>query len=188
MTSDDYYSHEAQLVLDRHLALVGHLADDTRRVGLMVSSLSGLPLRDVDRLVEHQAGMSLWELVARYGEEQYRSLERRELARTLDDQPPGVLVLGDGALLDEGNLRRVLERARLVRLDLDLANCYWRLRSRVGTGLWHPVMRGPLAGIEDLRPFFAARDPGFSRSHHSVQWDGRSYREVAREVLGLLEN
>lgn len=186
MTSDDYYSHESQLALDRHVALVGHLVDDTRRVGLMVSSLSGLPLRDVDRLVEHQAGMSLWELVARYGEERYRSLERRELGRALDDMPPGILVLGDGLLIDEDNLRRVLERTRLVCLDLDLANCYWRLRSRVGDGLWHPVVRGPLGGIDDLRPYFEARDAGFSRCHHTVQWGGRSYREVAREVLGLL--
>jgi shikimate kinase len=182
----DYYTHDPQILLDRDLALVGHLADDTRRVGMTVSSLTGLPLRDVDRLVEHQAGMSLWELVARYGEERYRSLERRELLRALDDMPPGILVLGDGALIDEENRRLVRERTRLVRLDLDLASCYWRLRSRVGSGLWHPLVRGPLGGIEDLRPYFAARSAGFAECDHSVEWDGRSHRDVAQEILRLL--
>lgn len=186
-TMTDYYSYESKLVLDHHLALAGHLSEDTRRVGSTVSSLTGLPLRDVDRLVEHRAGMSLWELVARHGEERYRSLEHRELQRALEDTPPGVLVLGDGTLIDEGNRRRVNECCRLVVLHLDMANCYWRLRSRVGDGLWHPVERGRLAGIETLRPFFDERRAGFRAAQHTIEWNGRSHRDMAKEVLRLLE-
>jgi len=183
----DYYSYDSQLALDRHLALVGHLSEDTRRVATMVSALTGLPLRDVDRLVEHRAGMSLWELVARHGEDRYRSLERRELERALDDAPPGVLVLGDGVLIDVRNRQRIAEDCRLVVLHLDIANCYWRLRSRVGDGLWHPVERGRLAGIESLRPFFEERKAGFRGAHHTITWDARSHRDMAKEVLRLLE-
>ena len=52
-------------------------------------------------------------LVQTQGIEALRQLEDRFLAQALATRPSGIIVLGDGALIKETNLRQVLDKATL---------------------------------------------------------------------------
>jgi len=78
----------------------------------------------VDSWIEHEAGQSLVALVQTQGIEALRQLEDRFLAQALTTRPSGIVVLGDGALIREANLRQVLDKATLVYLKLSLASVY----------------------------------------------------------------
>ena len=90
------------------IVLIGFLGVDQHGLGRDLAALSGLPLIEVDRWVEHAAGQSLVALVQTQGIEALRQLEDRFLAQALTTRPPGIVVLGDGALIKESNLRQVL--------------------------------------------------------------------------------
>lgn len=185
----DYYDPHPLAVLDRHFVVAGYLGAETRRIGYQLAALTGLGVTDLDRKIEHHAGKSIWELIWNDGEARYRQLERRYLARLLAERPCGILTLGDGTLIDEENRSRVLEAARLVVLDLDLANCYWRIKS---TGLgekdfWHPLHTGPVERYEQIRPFHELRAPGFSQAHHRIELRGKGRSEVVNQLMALVE-
>jgi shikimate kinase len=185
---DGYYDHHPLVALDRHLVLGGYLGDETRLVGYQIASLTGLPVTDLDRKVEHHAGKSVWELIWSEGEERYRRLESRHLTGLLAERPYGIVSLGDGALIDAANRELVLAEASLVVLDLDLPNCYWRLKSSPlgDRDAWHPLHPQPLRGIEELRPFFELREPGFAGAHHRIEVRGKRRAEIVAAVLALL--
>ena len=188
MPVSDYYEYHPLVTLDRHLVLAGYIAAETRLVGYQLASLTGLRVTDVDRKIEHQAGKSIWQLIWSEGEERYRQLERDALAAVLAERPFGVVSLGDGALIDPANRQLVLSKGRLVVLDLDLANCYWRLKASPAgkADAWHPLYPGELQRFEQLRPFYELRAPGFADAHHHIELRGKHRGDIVDAVLELL--
>lgn len=165
---DEYYEPHALLTLERHLVLAGPLAFDTRRIGHRLASQLGLSFIDLDRRIEHRAGMSLWQLARQEGTAAVRRREVLELRRGMDDRPYGVVVLGDGALIDDDSRARVLREGRLIVLDYELANAYWRLKTHAERheGRWHPLDPAPLERIDQVRSFLDRRRAGFAAGEH----------------------
>lgn len=183
-----YYDYHALVDLDRHLVLAGYISAESRQIGYQLAALTGLTANDLDRTVEHEAGKSVRELILLEGEERYRELERRMLQRLLTARPFGVLSLGDGALVDAQNRGLVLEASRFVLLDLDLANCFWRMttHSKGSRRDWHPLLAGPLTSPEQVRPFFESRRPGFAAAHDRIDSRGKHHRQVVKELLAMI--
>lgn len=185
---EGYYDHHATVALARPVTLIGFLDGLHRHMGHRLASRTGLPLIDVERWVEHQAGQSLWDLVHTQGETMLRQLERELLRKALASQPCGVVVLGDGALLHPANLEEVRAHSTLIYLRLDLANAYWRLRGwqQERGRMWHPFLPHPLESIDQLRPAYEQRRPGFEQAHHTLDLAGKNAEEILRQLLNLL--
>lgn len=186
---EGYYDPHPLLTLDRHVALAGLVTADTRRIGHQLASLTALPLIDLERRMEHEAGQSVWELVFQEGGREFRELERRCLARALLERPCGVLVLGDGTLLDESSRRSVAAATRLVALERDLPNCYWRLQTlqrERSQRCWHPFYPELLQSIDQVRPFYQERQPTLAAARHTIPLAGRSSYEVLRRLMELV--
>lgn len=184
-----YYEDYPLVDLDRHVTLVGLVGADTRRIGHQLASLTGLPFFDLERRMEHEAGQSLWELIFQEGTRDFRELERRCLARALLERPYGVLVLGDGTLIDESSRRSVAESTRLVALQRDLPNCYWRLQTlqrQRSQSAWHPFYPEHLESIDQVRPFFQERQPTLAAARHVIPLAGRSTYQVVQRLMALV--
>lgn len=184
----DYYEQSPLVDLERPVALLGWLSAITRQVGHRIASLAGLPIADLDRLVEHDAGCSVAQLLSEKGEPAYRQLEGERLESALRDRPPGILILGDGTLLDDANLSRVRERASLVALDLDLPGLFWQVRRLSAdpvAGSWHPVWPTP-DRLDDLRPFYDRRRGLFAEADFLVDVRGLGPGGAARRVMELV--
>ena len=176
----NYYEHGPLVLLQRPVALIGFLGVDQHGLGRDLAALSGLPLVEVDRWIEHAAGQSLVALVQTQGVEALRQLEDRFLAQALTARPPGIIVLGDGALCKEANLRQVLDKATLVYLKLSLASTYWKLRHQaLGP---HPLLLQPPESTGELRPLLAERQGGFDQAHVTLDMDAMT-PEVALRLL-----
>ncbi|MEM8963055.1 MAG: shikimate kinase [Acidobacteriota bacterium] len=186
---DGYYDYHPRVFLDRPLALVGMVTDAVRAVAHQLAALNGLPYLDLDRKIEHYAGTTVWELIQNDGEQRYRAMERELLPLSLRDRPAGVLVLGDGTLLDPANRRLLGDASHLVYLELDLADTYWRFQPRDATiaSRWHPLFPGPLLSLDQIRPFFDHRQPALSDSPHTVDFTRRNNRDVTAELQSLIE-
>lgn len=180
----NYYEHGPLVLLQRPVVLIGFLGVDQHGLGRDLAALSGLPLIEVDRWIEHEAGQSLVSLVQTRGIEALRQLEDRFLAQALVTRPPGIIVLGDGALLKETNLRQVLDKATLVYLKLSLASTYWKLRHQaVGS---HPLLLQPPESTEELRPLLAERQGGFNQAHVTLDMDEMTPEAALRYLLDKL--
>ena len=180
----NYYEHGPLVLLQRPVALIGFLGVDQHGLGRDLAALSGLPLIEVDRWIEHEAGQSLVALVQTQRIEVLRQLEDRFLAQALATRPFGIVVLGDGALIKEANLRQVLDKATLVYLKLSLASTYWKLRHQtVGS---HPLLLQPPESTEELRPLLAERQVGFDQAHVTLDLDEMTPEAALRHLLDKL--
>ena len=180
----NYYEHGPLVLLQRPVVLIGFLGVDQHGLGRDLAALSGLPLIEVDRWIEHEAGQSLFSLVQTQDIEVLRQLEDRFLAQALTTRPPGIVVLGDGALIKETNLQQVLAKATLVYLKLSLASTYWKLRHQaVGS---HPLLLQPPESTEELRPLLAERQGGFNQAHVTLDMDETTPEAALRHLLDKL--
>jgi shikimate kinase/3-dehydroquinate synthase len=106
--------------LNRHLVLVGFMGAGKTTIGAEVAQRLGREFVDVDDLVDVA--------VLRGGDEAgFRADESRALAGVLDTRVPRVIAAGGGAV-ETDSVRRVLRDEFVVRLDVDVATAWERVR------------------------------------------------------------
>jgi shikimate kinase len=116
----DYYDYHPRIIPKRPIAVTGFVGAKAPLVAATVAQLTGLGFTDLDRLIEHAFGASLTELVVTKGEPAMRERETELLERALACTPPGILALGEGALLVDGNRERIKRCAHLVYVELSV--------------------------------------------------------------------
>lgn len=103
----------------RHLVLVGLMGAGKTSVGKRLAQRLKLPFVDSDHAIEEAANMSIPEIFAARGEAEFRSGERRVIARLLGE-PQRVIATGGGAYMDPETRRRIAENAVSIWLKADL--------------------------------------------------------------------
>lgn len=151
------------VLMGRPLVLVGLMGVGKTTVGRQVAHLLDRPFVDADEAIEDASRMSVADLFERYGEAEFRSLERRVIDRLLRDGATAggtVLATGGGAFMQEETRAAIAELALTVwlRADLDV------LVERTGKRDTRPLLRGGnpreiLARLIDERhPVYAEAD------------------------------
>ena len=107
--------------IPRSIVLVGLMGAGKTCIGRELARHYELPFIDADDEIEAAAGCPIEDIFAIYGEEEFRSGERRVIARLLD-RPTQVLATGGGAFMDTGTRAAIRAKALSVwlRADLDL--------------------------------------------------------------------
>lgn len=181
--SDGYYDPHPTVVIAQPVALIGFFGAETELIGRLLTSVSGLRFAVLDLLVEHTAGMSRATFIRQRGEAAWRAAEAEALGRALADRPPGVLVLGDGALLDRRSLHRVREETTLVYIHRPMEVVEARVRASRRD---RPELDG-VRDAADLRAMLRERAAGYAAAALRVDAGDRAALPVAREVAQKLE-
>lgn len=103
----------------RSIVLVGLMGAGKSTVGKKLASLVELPFFDADHEIEKVSTMSIPELFEAYGEAEFRDLERRVIARMLEEGPI-VLATGGGAYMNEQTRSAIASTGISVWLKAEL--------------------------------------------------------------------
>ena len=167
--------------LQRTVALVGLMGAGKSAVGRRLAKALDAEFADADELIVAAAGMSIPDIFAKYGEPEFRDLERRVIQRVLDG-PPVVLALGGGAFIDPQTRARLKEHAVSIWLRADLDTLVGRTRRKKGTR--------PLLANGDPRAILAElmerRYPIYALADHTVQSDEQPPEVVVERIVALL--
>jgi shikimate kinase len=98
-------------------------------VGRIVASHLGIPFVDSDAEIERVSRMSITELFAAYGEEEFRALETRVMKRLLKNGPR-VVSTGGGAFINDRTRRHIKKGGISVWLNADLDVLWERVNKR----------------------------------------------------------
>jgi shikimate kinase len=145
-------------------------------VGAVIAERAEAPFRDLDTMIEEEAGMTIPEIFATQGEPAFRSLERRVLPRALE--PGAVVARGGGSLIDDGNWNLVDRDACTVYLEVPFETIWRRIQARPG----RPLASG--RSREDVLALLDRRRPRYEQAAHRVDGD-RPPEVVADEVIKL---
>lgn len=167
--------------LPRSLVLVGLMGAGKTSIGRRLAKVLDTPFTDADEEIVTAAGMSIPDIFALYGEPRFRELERRVVARLLE-QPAMVLALGGGAFIDPDTRRRVKASATSVWLRASLETLLARVLRKKGTR--------PLLEQGDPRDTLARlmteRYPIYAEADYTIDTTNEPHEAVVERILALL--
>lgn len=108
-------------LLDRPIVMVGLMGAGKTSVGRALARRLGVPFVDSDKEIEAAAGCSVVDIFSMYGEEEFRRVEQRVIARLLDSAPTAkVISTGEGAFITPAVRDMLAGRALTIWLKADL--------------------------------------------------------------------
>lgn len=135
-------------------------------VGKLISKRTGMPLLDMDALIEEQVGMKIPQIFAERGEAYFRALETALLHYLVEHPqvPPPVISTGGGVVTRAENRELLRRLGCVIWLNVSVRS------------LLHRALRS------DNRPLLQTGDP--AATMHRL-WEERSplYRETAHRII-----
>ncbi|ASY58012.1 MULTISPECIES: shikimate kinase [Sinorhizobium] len=123
-------AERAKLALGkRNLIFIGLMGAGKSAIGRLTAQALGVPFVDSDHEIERVSRMTVSELFAAYGEEEFRALEARVLKRLLRSGPR-VVSTGGGAYINERSRRQIKKGGLTVWLNADLDVLWERVNKR----------------------------------------------------------
>ncbi len=180
----DYYGYHPTITLARSFAVIGLPYSGHRIVGHRLSALTGLPLCDLDRLVEHEVSCSLHHYISLAGEKKYQEIENKILQKTVNRQPHGIVILGDSTLLNQENLRLVKDNCDLAHLDCALKRIFQRLKQcEEKEQPPQPFVPYPLQSQKQLLSWSKEREESYRFAKHKLFLK----KGINQEILEFLQ-
>ena len=99
------------------IALIGMMGAGKSSVGRCLHRRTGLALLDIDEVVASKVGMSVPEIFAEHGEEEFREAETAALRRIRTEEERTIIVTGGGIVLRKENVEILKSQAVIVWLD-----------------------------------------------------------------------
>ena len=165
----------------RPLVLVGLMGVGKTTIGRMVAQYLDLPFFDADEAIEEASRMTIPDIFERFGEEEFRRLERRVVARLLDDGPM-VLATGGGAFVNGETRAAIRDGARTVWLRAELDVLVERTARRKNK---RPLLRdGDPRAI--LKRLMEERHPIYAEADLVVESERQRREAVASKLVHAL--
>jgi len=172
--------HFSGYLRGRSIVLVGMMGAGKTTVGRKIASILKMPFIDSDREIQTASRMSIEDLFARYGEDEFRSLERRVIHRILQKDGPLVLATGGGAFQDQITRETTRKTGVTVWLRGDLEV----LLKRVSRCSHRPLLRSDNPR-EVLVSLMMQREPNYALADVTIHTADQPLSTVVDCTLGL---
>jgi shikimate kinase len=149
--------------LNKTEALVGMMGAGKTSIGKRLATRLAVGFRDADHEIEKAAGMTVTEIFAKYGEPEFRRLERSVIVRLLGEAPH-ILATGGGAYIDDHTRGAMRANAFTIWLKAPIDILLGRVKKRQEQDKSRPLlnnddMRGTLERLLTVRgPVYAQAD------------------------------
>ncbi|HWA69806.1 MAG TPA: shikimate kinase [Rhizomicrobium sp.] len=170
------------MTLNRTVALVGMMGAGKTAIGKRLAARLEVPFADADHeIVASAANMTVAEIFEKYGEGEFRRLERSVIARLLGE-PPAVLATGGGAYIDDTTRAALKASAFTIWLKAPVDVLLGRLRK---SSTVRPLLAtpDPRATLEKL---LAAREPVYAKADLAVESDDDSHAVLVDKIVDAL--
>ena len=152
-------AHKLRPKIDRPIVFVGLMGCGKSSLGKALAPLLGLDFFDADTEIEDAAGMSVSEIFEKYGEPEFRSLERRVFERLIDGEPK-IIAAGGGAFVQD-ETRAVIKAGAVsvwlqAKLDVLVSRTQKRSHRPILAGKNHRDVLKRL--LEERRPAYEQAD------------------------------
>ena len=166
--------------LNRTVALVGMMGAGKTSIGKRLAAKLGVPFADADHAIEEAADMTVKEIFAKYGEPEFRRLERSVIARLLGEAPH-VLATGGGAFMNDETRALIKEKAVSIWLKADIDT----LARRVARKDTRPLLKGKDAKTV-LNELAAVRYPIYAEADITVESGDVPHQVTVDAILKAL--
>lgn len=171
------------------IALVGLRGAGKSTLGGKLAQALGVPFVELDREVEKEAGTSLAEIFALYGQDAFRRFERRALERVLNQNDRAVIATGGSLVTDPSSYELLLERCFCVWLKALPQEHMSRVMAQ---GDLRPFTgrtaqgQGRSTALDEIRKLLAERERLYARAPLALDTSGKTVRQTLQELRKAL--
>ena len=167
---------------DKAVVLVGLMGAGKSSVGRRLAKHLSLDFVDADEEIVRAAGCSIEDIFELYGEEAFRDVERRVIARLLE-HGAHVLAVGGGAFMNPEIRASILEGCVSVWLRAELDVLVRRTARRGG----RPLLKGG-DPREILQGLIEERHPVYSEADIVVDTNDEPPEVTVEKIIGALDS
>ncbi len=165
---------------DKNIVLTGFMGAGKSTVGRRLVHLLKKKMVDTDDMIEREAGMKISEIFAKHGEDYFRELEEKIVAKA-SQMKNHVIVTGGGVVLREKNIQNLRKNGVIIYLHASPEVIYNRVKNQSHRPLLQ--VKDPLEEIRELLEF---RAPFYAKNDHAIDTSDLTIEEVVAEVLTYL--
>ncbi len=163
----------------QRVCLIGLRGAGKSTLGRMLSESLALPFMELNRDIEEQSGMPVNEVMALYGQEGYRRLERQALERIVAKTNSVVLAVAGGIVAEPETYNFLLRHFHTIWLKASPDEHMQRVRAQ---GDERPMAGNPKA-MEELNSILKSREALYRRAEATVDTSGKSLPESKVELI-----
>ena len=167
---------------EKRLCLIGLRGAGKSTLGKLVSKELSLPFLELNRKIEEVSGIHVNEVMALYGQEGYRRLERQALERIVATTSKTVLAVAGGIVAEPETFSYLLRHFHTVWLKARPEEHMKRVRKQ---GDLRP-MRGNPKAMEELRSILTSRESLYAQAEAAVDTSGRTLEQSARDLVEVV--
>ncbi|MGO8800672.1 MAG: helix-turn-helix transcriptional regulator [Roseiarcus sp.] len=163
----------------RRICLIGLRGAGKSTLGRRLGAELSLPFVELNRDIEEQSGMPVTDIMALYGQEGYRRLERQALERVVATSDAVVLAVAGGIVSEPETFAFLLRNFHTIWLKAPPETHMKRVFEQ---GDERPMAGNPKA-MEELTSILTSREALYARAESVVDTNGRSPDESARDLV-----
>jgi XRE family transcriptional regulator, aerobic/anaerobic benzoate catabolism transcriptional regulator len=164
---------------EKRICLIGLRGAGKSTLGRMLSKELSIPFIELNQEIEEISGMPVTEVMALYGQEGYRRLERDALERIVATSSEAVLAVAGGIVAEPETFTYLLRYFHTIWLKARPEEHMERVRSQ---GDLRP-MRGNPEAMAELNSILTSRAELYSKAEASVDTAGRSPEQSKWDLL-----
>lgn len=165
------------------IALIGLRGAGKSTLGRMVAARLGLPFQELNARIEDASGMPVNELIALYGQEGYRRLERQAIEDISDGHDSLVLAVAGGIVSEADTFELLLSRYHTVWLKAEPEEHMTRVRAQ---GDLRPMAGNP-AAMDELKSILRSREALYARAPVHVDTSGRTLERSLDDLAAAID-
>lgn len=164
------------------ISLIGYRATGKTTLGRKLARRLGYRLKDSDAEVEKLAGKTIAQIFSREGEEHFRDLEEKVIAKLCREQDV-VLATGGGAVLRESTRNRLAEAGAVIWLTASPETIWKRMQGDARNAETRPNLTAQ-GGLEEVVRLLAEREAIYSElATFTLNTEEMSPDELVEEVI-----
>jgi XRE family aerobic/anaerobic benzoate catabolism transcriptional regulator len=167
---------------EKRLCLIGLRGAGKSTLGKFLSEDLSLLFIELDREIEEISGMPANEVMALYGQEGYRRLERQALEQVVATSDEAVLAVAGGIVAEPETFAYLLRHFHTIWIK---ARPDEHMKRVLGQGDLRPMSGNPKA-MEELHSILTSREELYSRAEATVDTSGRTLEESKQDLLAAV--
>lgn len=166
----------------QRICLIGLRGAGKSTLGEMLGRELGLPFIELNREIEEQAGMPVNEVMALYGQEGYRRLERQAVERVVAISDAMVLAVAGGIVSEPETYGYLLRNFHTIWLRAKPEDHMQRVRLQ---GDERPMAGNPRA-MDELKSILTSREALYARAEAMIDTSGKSEEDCLQDLFEVV--
>jgi len=167
----------------RRICLIGLRGAGKSTLGGLLADELSVDFIELNRMIETQSGMPVAEVMALYGQEGYRQLERRALNTVFETKDSVVLAVGGGIVSEQVTYKHLLRTFHTIWLKASPEEHMERVRDQ---GDVRPMAGNPKA-MEELRSILTSRESLYARADSMIDTSNKTIEESKTDLTEAIK-